>query len=512
MRFGLPMGYKDFKDSILYFFRTLDFLNARPAPFTKGFFFLLFVAGLAYSAFFELLSPMTSLFLMGTGVLCFAWLQTELFFLFIFIFIPIQRQGALTLNLHLVKIALLCLVLVILQLRGKTSLRNDSGGVAFVYGMWVLYAILNFCFSWFSAYPDLSFEYYEIFLVTSLLFPVFLRILSFESIDRIHFFFILNGLLVSGIGMFQFLAVHYNLYTGFLEFLLPIELKSFNRVFIGEDPTSITLRIPSVFTHPNQFGYFLSLIFPLALYGYQKALTWRKKAFYFLTLASFIFCIILSQSRVAIACIAFSGIFILYYERKISLRMILTACFLLLVSLGALYLVFPNILLNSWARFMESGLSHRNILWEIAAQIIPEHWWSGSGMGMSGYEIFSHSGPLNEELFYLMIMLFNLLGKVQFVFITPHNFYLKEMIEGGLVSVLLFAGIFSFIFLKGLKIFRDSRGTIFSLALISVSVMITEIFRSMVEGYIVVNYGDMIIVYYMALIFFLDNASKKSEA
>ncbi len=184
-------------------------------------------------------------------------------------------------------------------------------------------------------------------------------------------------------------------------------------------------RVTALFENPNVLGFYLAMIFPLALYFLVHAKSFRRKFRLFLVCTVMVVCVILTWSRGAwLAMLISSLIFLLIYTRK-TLRYLL----LLLLSVPFLAFLLPDTVIRrflSIGNFADSSTTYRLYTWRGTLDAISDYFVSGVGYGVETYQEvypgYAYAGMTSAEhshsLFLQILFSMGIFALIVFLFIV----------------------------------------------------------------------------------------------
>jgi O-antigen ligase len=186
----------------------------------------------------------------------------------------------------------------------------------------------------------------------------------------------------------------------------------------------------------------LSLFLPISLSmaGVADSTPFRLRMWYYLSFATMLLAVVLTQSRGGLVGLTSILLFVLWGQRKARLSTLVV-----LGTLGIMAWLFLPVLM---ARFTGTEFwsgSGRLDLWEVGIQALKSHWIMGSGIGtfpFAYFEVVSLKGGGMRR------------GTV--LEIDAHNLYLQLGVELGVIGVVLFAIALLTLLMRLLRIDRRS--------------------------------------------------------
>ena len=189
--------------------------------------------------------------------------------------------------------------------------------------------------------------------------------------------------------------------------------------------SNIKGRVTVIFGNANLLGFYLAMVFPLALYFLLQTSGLKKKILPFCSCLAFLFAIVFTWSRGAwLALLVSLLVFLLIYTRK-------TLRYLVLLLLATPLAVFwlPDSVRQrflSIGSFSDSSVAYRLYTWKGTWQAIKEYFVSGVGYGDEAYAqiypAFAYSGmetaPHSHNLFLQILFSLGIFGLLIFLVIA----------------------------------------------------------------------------------------------
>ena len=286
-------------------------------------------------------------------------------------------------------------------LRGKRLLRFE-----FFDWMVLIFGIVIFFGGRISAGGKAS--YHAALLSCSLMIGYFLIVnlmRTKEWIKRCLIALLASAFVVSVIGIVQY-------FYGVLGNQSTMDLRYFS---------NIRGRATSVFSNPNILGFYLTAIFPIALYFLVMATTFRKRLANLLLCGTMVLCVVLTWSRGAwLAMLITTMLFFLIHTRK-TLRYLLLA----LATVPIWIFFLPETVIHRFTSiwsFADSSTSYRMYLWRGTWDAIREFFLGGAGYGVETYRevypAYAYAGMETAE--------------------HSHNLFLQILFSMGIFALLFF--------------------------------------------------------------------------
>lgn len=153
-------------------------------------------------------------------------------------------------------------------------------------------------------------------------------------------------------------------------------------VFLG-----IRLRVSSIISNADTTTAFFLLTLPIALVFLFDDKFKKQRVLYLFVSLVIIIGLFLVMSRSAVLALIFSTLFILYnldkkwFERSVIIVVLAVIMFIVISPLNNIVLILFRV---------EEGLSERDHLWNLAFNILNNHWLLGLGPGSYKYEVFNY--------------------------------------------------------------------------------------------------------------------------
>jgi O-antigen ligase len=263
----------------------------------------------------------------------------------------------------------------------------------------------------------------------------------------------------------------------------------FNMIRLGQSVfdinTWIYLRFSGLIGNPNGTAAFYAISIPL-ITGKLLTTDIDKRKIYFPVLIILIIGLLFTVSRGAFLSLAVSITFYSFFMyRRILIRIMIISA--ILISLIALV---PPISETFTALFrLEEGVSQRDILWELAINMIADNFWLGIGPGSFTNEMFNYIPVMLDSWHGIFLQG---LAEVTQGSNLAHNFYLSffsEMGILGLIASIILPIIFFNIAYKTMKIYKDYDKVKYINTLILSAIGAGLFIRGFFEGINLITFG-----------------------
>jgi len=365
---------------------------------------------------------------------------------FLFIFL-LDRSFFEPLPFALTKLALACLAWLCTRNLWKT-LAPSPDRQKFEVWLWINAFYLVFSFS--LGRQEISGLFLLIIYTSSLILYYTLTRIRWRSLKKMAFHcLIFFGIATFVIALIQSLTLIFPILQHWFFFLVPHELSMNNMDLFRfgqiDLATPYRFRMPSIFYHPNQFGFFSASIFCFFIF-FPPAAKKLTQRFRFLFLLILLGSILLSQCRNA-GLICFFALVIQFVKMRAPWMKKMS--WLLIFLCAALFSWFhvPMVRQKVEARLNHTILSGRDILWQKSLSHIGESWFLGHGLETSGNVLTEFEGPMTLDIFYSILGNVRLYGTSLSSSYGPHNFFLALLMDMGILG-LFFQGMLFFSLLR----------------------------------------------------------------
>jgi O-antigen ligase len=263
----------------------------------------------------------------------------------------------------------------------------------------------------------------------------------------------------------------------------------FNMIRLGQSifdiNTWIYLRFSGLIGNPNGTAAFYAISIPL-ITGKILTTSMKKIKIYIPILIILIIGLLFTVSRGAFLSLAVSITFYFFFMyRKVLIKSVIISAILI-----TLIVLVPTLNETFTALFrLEEGVSQRDILWELAINMIADNFWLGIGPGSFTNEMFNYIPVMLDS--WHGIFLQGLADVTQGSNLA-HNFYLSffsEMGILGLVASVILPGIFFNIGYKTMKYYKDFDKAKYINTLIMLSIGVGLFIRGFFEGINLITFG-----------------------
>jgi len=256
--------------------------------------------------------------------------------------------------------------------------------------------------------------------------------------------------------------------------------------FILANLTSSVGRISGLIANVNALTNYYIISLPFIIISFYLKGKYFNKKLSFLVLIYFIAGLIITISRTAVIGVLLSTAFILFTLKKKYFYYLLTTIAVLLASL-VLYEPF-NEFITMLLR-VEEGMSNRDHLWTLSANIIRDNPVFGIGAGSYKYEIFNYFPVLlNSWPGEVIINLHGVTGGAN----VSHNFFLRSYSDLGilgLISALLIPAVFFRIGIRTIRCYKSGDRKTYFIILALFASGAAMFLRSVVDDIGILTYG-----------------------
>ncbi len=436
--------------------------------------------------------------------------HTNIACLFLFLIMPISRDGPLNLNLAPIKLVLAAILFFFALPRTSRLFRSETFHRAcFLLILLTSTVIVSFALSEAKRY---SFNFVFYFSTSVFMFFMFAKLLDFSFLKQAAGALLIVTYVACGLAILQFFVIKFQLSSNVLLRLIPIEFRMAG-VNVQHQICNEGLRLPSFFYHNNGFGHFLTVVFgfhfSMLLYS-KKTL---DKILYTSAVSLILVACLLTLSRGTALVIAIEILLIVILLR----RLVKTKVFQLLfyaISIFTFGLLFLETNTSKFfERIISSGLSYRDINWNYAIRLIPDHFLFGSGPGTSSYYILT-SFPFISEYLKEILSDLNVIGVIDWHMSHPHNFYLNAILEAGVFSLVVYLLLFCTLIGKGLNLNSNSNHSLIKALSAGATVpLIGCLLRGFFESYVLFDSPDVgfIVAFFSVLILYLNSFPESSS-
>ena len=186
-------------------------------------------------------------------------------------------------------------------------------------------------------------------------------------------------------------------------------------------------RATATFDNPNYLAAYLAIVFPFALYLFNKASAVKTKLLTGFSCVSVVLCAVFTWSRAAWLAMIISLVVYLTFITRKSFKYILGV-----VALTPLFSLFvPNSVINrflSIGNIADSSTLYRLYTWNGCINMIADYFWGGIGYGQAAFEqiypLYAFAGIETA--------------------VHSHNLYLQIVISMGIGGLICFAAVMFF--------------------------------------------------------------------